>query len=151
MRAHFKAKGGGKSESVKICVVSKIKDDGIVKLMLPSGLKQKVPVEWIAGIQGEGFDKDKGGVDRRAAQERAPRDHAGKSPKKAVGKGVKEVKKRQEDRLLEVKTRQKEKRKTRRLERYRRKKLEKEVDEKERLEREREERHAKKEARCVFW
>jgi hypothetical protein len=53
VRTHFKTKGGGQSLAVKECTVTKIKegDTGrIVKVLLPSGLKQKVPIHWIEGI-----------------------------------------------------------------------------------------------------
>ena len=53
--AHFTAKGGAKSEAVRECVVTKMADDdgggeGVVKLQLPSGLKQKVPLGWVQNI-----------------------------------------------------------------------------------------------------
>ncbi len=50
---YFKAKGGAQSATLRDCVVTKIKegDDGyMVKILLPSGLKQKIPLAWVQAV-----------------------------------------------------------------------------------------------------
>lgn len=124
VKAHFKAKGGGPSNATKVCQVTKIAGEGIVKVLLPSGLKQKIPLEWVEsvfqpkppslGVPGEGAGHGRGNGEDGVAVGGGQGDDAGKSENARV-RGAREDKQgAREDRLREAAVRQKAKRRERR-------------------------------------
>jgi hypothetical protein len=154
---HFKAKGGAQSAALKECVVTKIKegDDGyMVKILLPSGLKQKIPLSWVQAVTAAASNT----LQHNASMVLVRGSTTivrGNTPIVKEDRGIKNSKKgkkklSEEERAQEIAKRKREKKSERK--RSRRERHVRQAEDKERVDIDRtiEEKRQRKKERCVY-